>query len=324
MFSSTRMIFSVSAALALASLSSVFAVPVANTGVSSLVSRATAPSPAFVVYTDKFVSADVLPPATQLAGFNVVALSFLTLAGPRDQAQAYAALSADARAAKKSEYSQAGINIIVSAFGSTDTPTTSGADPVGTANTMAQFVLTNALDGIDVDYEDLEAMNKGDGAAEAWVTTFTQTLRQTLPQGQFILTHAPLAPWLSPNAQFKAGAYLTVDKNVGSLIDWYNVQFYNQQTYTDCESLLNTSTGPFTGSSLFEIAANGVSLNKLVIGKPGGASDANNGDGFIDPATLGTCIDQAKAKGWSAGVMAFQFPEADATWIKSAKGTSFQ
>ena len=66
-------------------------------------------------------------------------------------------------------------------------------------------------------------MNKGDGAAEAWVSTFTKTLRQTLPQGQFILSHAPLAPWLSPNAQFAAGAYVTINKNVGALIDFVSV-----------------------------------------------------------------------------------------------------
>ena len=91
---------------------------------------------------------------------------------------------------------------------------------------MAQFVTANQLDGIDVDYEDLTAMNKGDGAAEAWVTTFTQTLRQTLPQGQFILSHAPLGPWFQPGF-CPGGCYLTVDKTVGSLIDWYNIQFYN-------------------------------------------------------------------------------------------------
>ena len=90
---------------------------------------------------------------------------------------------------------------------------------------MAQFVTANQLDGIDVDYEDLTAMNKGDGAAEAWVTTFTQTLRQTLPQGQFIPSHAPLAPWLSPNKQFAAGAYLTINKNVGTLIDFVSVRY---------------------------------------------------------------------------------------------------
>ena len=66
MFSFTRMITSVSAALALASVSSVLAAPVHSSG-TSLVSRATIPSPAFVIYSDKFVSADVLPPAAQLA-----------------------------------------------------------------------------------------------------------------------------------------------------------------------------------------------------------------------------------------------------------------
>ena len=66
-------------------------------------------------------------------------------------------------------------------------------------------------------------MNKGDGAAEKWVTTFTKTLRKTLPKGQFILTHAPLAPWLSHNKQFAAGAYLTINKNVGSEIDWVRI-----------------------------------------------------------------------------------------------------
>lgn len=43
--------------------------------------------------------------------------------------------------------------MIVSAFGSTDAPTSSGADPVATANTFAAWVIEYGLDGIDVDYE---------------------------------------------------------------------------------------------------------------------------------------------------------------------------
>ena len=66
MFSFNRMITSVTAALALASVSNVLAAPI-HSNVTSLVSRATIPSPAFVIYTDKFVSADVLPPVAQLA-----------------------------------------------------------------------------------------------------------------------------------------------------------------------------------------------------------------------------------------------------------------
>lgn len=65
MFSFTRMISSVSAALALASVSSVLAVPI-NNNVTPLVSRATAPTPAFVVYSDRFISGDVLPTADQV------------------------------------------------------------------------------------------------------------------------------------------------------------------------------------------------------------------------------------------------------------------
>ena len=53
------------AALALASLSSVFAVPVPH--VAPVAKRAVSiPSPAFVVYSDRFISADVLPPVDQV------------------------------------------------------------------------------------------------------------------------------------------------------------------------------------------------------------------------------------------------------------------
>ncbi len=45
------------------------------------------------------------------------------------------------------------------------------------------------LDGIDGDYEDLSSMNRGDGAAEKWVSDLTTTLRKTLPS-QYMLSHA--------------------------------------------------------------------------------------------------------------------------------------
>ena len=82
------------------------------------------------------------------------------------------------------------------------------------------------------------------------------------------------------------------------------MQFYNQGLYHDCEGLLNTSGGAFPGSSLFEIPKNGIPLNKLVIGKPATAADASNG--YMDAATLGSCVKQAKAKGWNGGVMVWQ------------------
>ena len=70
MFSFTRMIVSVSVALALTSTTGVLAVPVPED--VTLVARASAvPSPAFVVYTDAFVEG-VLPPASKLAVSSLV------------------------------------------------------------------------------------------------------------------------------------------------------------------------------------------------------------------------------------------------------------
>jgi chitinase len=48
---------------------------------------------------------------------------------------------------------------MVSAFGSTDMPTARSASTVCTS--LAQFVLDNNLDGVDLDYEDNAAMELG-------------------------------------------------------------------------------------------------------------------------------------------------------------------
>ena len=55
---------------------------------------------------------------------------------------------------------------------------------------MAKWVKNNDLDGIDVDYQDVDALWASDGKAEEWLTTFTKTLRSKLPQGKYILTHS--------------------------------------------------------------------------------------------------------------------------------------
>ena len=65
----------------------------------------------------------------------------------------WASLTSSQRSTIKSQYVAAGIKLIVSLFGSTDAPTSSGADPVATANTMAAWVKQYDLDGVDVDYE---------------------------------------------------------------------------------------------------------------------------------------------------------------------------
>lgn len=110
------------------------------------------------------------------------------------------------------------------------------------------------ISGIDVDYEDTTSFNGGTGDGETWLINFTTQLRTLLPQGTYILTHAPLAPWFSPSI-WGGGGYLKVHESVGSLIDWYNVQFYNRvflclsfhdSFLADAESILIEGTSEYT------------------------------------------------------------------------------
>ncbi|KAJ7247665.1 glycoside hydrolase [Mycena haematopus] len=307
-----------------------YSVPTETTALEGLgqqardvLARATPAAPHWVVYGDQYVSGTTGPPATSaITGFNVFILSFLLTEGAWDKAEEWTTLTAAQRATVKSQFAAAGIKLMVSAFGSTDVPTSSGVNPVTMATTMANWVVQYNLDGIDVDYEDFNAFDAGTGAAENWLISFTTQLRTILPQGSYIITHAPVAPWFSPNT-WGGGGYLKVHQSVGNLIDWYNVQFYNQGSseYTTCAGLLTTSSSQWPGSSVFQIAASGVPLSKIVIGKPATSGDATNG--FMSTSTLAGCLATAKNQGWNGGAMVWEYPGATSSWIKTVRASSW-
>ncbi|PBK99463.1 glycoside hydrolase [Armillaria gallica] len=284
--------------------------------------RSTPVAPHWVIYSDTGTRTMGPPDVSDIDGFTVFSLSFLLMAGAWDKAYEWTTLTDDERTDIKSQYAAAGVKLLVSVFGSSDVPTTSRADPIATADTMAAWVTQYSLDGIDVDYEDFAAFEAGDGKAEQWLADFTTQLRVTLPKDSYILTHAPVAPWFSPT-HYGGGGYLKVHEMVGDMIDWYNVQFYNQGTdeYTTCDGLLYTSSETWNGTALFQIADNGVDLSKLVIGKPATASDASNG--YMDPDTLATCLGTAKDQGWDGGAMAWQYPHGDESWITTVREKSW-
>lgn len=90
---------------------------------------------------------------TSYQGFNTLILSFLLASGPADQADAWTSLSDSQRASLKADYKANNITLLVSAFGSTESPTTHGNDPTDLAQDMAAWVKKWGMDGIDVDYE---------------------------------------------------------------------------------------------------------------------------------------------------------------------------
>lgn len=211
---------------------------------------------------------------------------------------------------------------MVSAFGATENPTSSGYDPVDTANKLAQFVYDNQFDGVDIDWEDTPAFTNN-GPGETWLITLTQTLRSKLDSlgaTNAIITHAPQAPYFSNNhSLYINGAYLTVNNQVGNLIQFYNIQFYNQgaNMYETAADLFETSGGWAKGTSVNEMVASGVDPLKIVIGKPATVGDASNS--YMDPSVL----DQAIATyypiyGWKTGVMFWQYSSDQSGSICSA------
>jgi chitinase len=80
-------------------------------------------------------------------------MSFLLAAGSVDQVTEWQELTSAQRAATKAAYNAAGIKLMVSAFGSSDFPTSSGYNAVTLAQQMTAWVLQYNVDGIDVDYE---------------------------------------------------------------------------------------------------------------------------------------------------------------------------
>lgn len=95
-----------------------------------------------------------MPDVSELGPFNRFILAFWEAStGAVDNVQAWASWDTSYRNQVIEKYHDAGIAIMVAAFGSTDLPTTSGKNAKQVAQELASFVKAYNLDGVDIDYE---------------------------------------------------------------------------------------------------------------------------------------------------------------------------
>jgi len=217
----------------------------------------------------------------------------------------------DFRQGVKALYASKGIKIVLSLFGQFDDPISAGIDATALSDKVANMVWQYNYDGVDIDFEITEYFDSGDGRGEEWLITLTRELRNKLGWG-YILTHAPVAPYFMGLPNYSYGAYLKIHQQVGSMIDWYNVQFYNQftTTYDSYETLFIDSNGWSPNSAVSQLISGansfGISIpeNKIVIGKY-----VRNG---VDGSNGWVSADNLKQYfiryGWKTGFMTWQFP----------------
>lgn len=269
-----------------------------------------------------------LPPVNQFQGINVIILSFLEINGPGGKLADFYKASYQERHDWIKSLHDRNISVLLSAFGGdpSQQAITMKFDPVALGRLHGEIVRESGLDGLDNDLEDFQASMVQNHDVAEWIVQYTRAVRSQIPRGKYALSTAPIAPWFTTNEQrYCSGLFRQVAKEVGDEYDWYNLQFYNQgeNIFTDCNSILFKSNFQnFDGSSVFEIHNNtGIPLDKLVIGKPASQEDADSG--YISPSLLSQCIGQAHKKGWNAGVMAWQWPNANSRWFQQVRGRTF-
>ena len=83
----------------------------------------------------------------------------------------------------------------------------------------------------------------------------------------------------------------------------YNVVYYNEDDYSDCDSLLNKAV-EVPQSSLFEIIAQKIPQEKLLILKTASQGYGTQ-NGYMNATMLAGCLNTAKGKGWNGGLSAW-------------------
>lgn len=256
------------------------------------------------------------------ACFNVIMLSFYMGTNGSKPVDALLTWQQMTPAARQeiSDYAHSkGAVIMMALGGATDhiEPLVENHQGAEYARPACQFVLDYNLDGIDFDIE-LEPQNSGpfkDHSMQSFIYDGSMECRRTFGNSKLI-SHAPQAPYMGDWAGSDYG-YTQVFKYYPDLIDFLNIQFYNQgsDVYSTYENTYVKGDGWTSNSAIFEMIDNGIPAEKLVHGRPVGPAGYAN-SGYVDPNTLHEWGCRAyRERGITAGFMTWMYGKGKSDYV---------
>ena len=172
------------------------------------------------------------------------------------------------------------------------------------------------FDGIDLDFEDTGALSGIGYDGVQFLSDLTTALRALLPSGQYLITHAPQTPYLLPGFAGPGGMYMKIWENVGTSIDFLNVQYYNNPQYDGG----NTVTGVVQAYLAVLEANPTLPASKNILGLPVAAGAAGtNVFSYADQAQIFSEVHSVvPTVGGAMGWEIYPYDSPTGSWAENA------
>jgi len=133
---------------------------------------------------------------------------------------------------------------------------------------VANFALEWDFDGVDInmDFHPASILIQLSNEGPNFLSGMTREIRKIIGNDK-LLTHAAQISYFAKS--WTRFGYRVVHKNVGNLIDFYNIKFYNQgqERWNDYKNLfVSKSDGWLTKTSVNDLIKDGIPQEKIVIG----------------------------------------------------------